>query len=236
MLSDDISIQLLKNFHKEVVTGILADAGYLRTEESAIFTMAGIAVYLPPAPSQIIPLLSELCMYINTATDHPLVIAASSHFWFEKIHPFLDGNGRVGRLLSFWILQKKNFSLSEYVAIEEYFDLHRDEYYSALSKDSQDITHFIHFFINSFYKQATYVLEHKPKMSIPSDLEMLLPRRAEIVQIVRDHVTVSFDFLQRRFQKIPERTLHNDISQLIKKGYITRKGTTRGALYSAPVK
>lgn len=60
----------------------------------------------------------------------------------------------------------------------------------------------------------------------------LLPRRAEIVEIVRDHKMVSFDFIARGFAAVPKSTLHFDIQQLLKQGYIKKLGTTRGVVYT----
>lgn len=59
----------------------------------------------------------------------------------------------------------------------------------------------------------------------------LLPRRAEIVEVIRDHKMVSFDFIARRFRRVPTRTLHYDLAQLIRAGYVKRLGATRGAQY-----
>jgi len=60
----------------------------------------------------------------------------------------------------------------------------------------------------------------------------LLSRRAEIVEIIRDHKMVSFDFIARRFRAVPTRTLHYDISQLVRFGYVKKLGNTRGAMYT----
>lgn len=59
----------------------------------------------------------------------------------------------------------------------------------------------------------------------------LLPRRREIVEIIRDHRMVTFDFISRRFAPVPKSSLHFDLSQLIKKGHIIKLGITRGAVY-----
>ncbi len=60
----------------------------------------------------------------------------------------------------------------------------------------------------------------------------LLPRREEIVNIIRDHQMVTFDFLTRRFVAVPKSTLHFDIKQLMKGNYIKKLGTTRGVVYT----
>lgn len=60
----------------------------------------------------------------------------------------------------------------------------------------------------------------------------LLPRRKEILRIIKDHQMVSFDFIKRRFISVPESTLHYDLRQLIKQGFIKKLGSTRGTNYT----
>ncbi len=231
LVTHDVTIELLTDFHNLVMSDLAWDAGTLRTEESAIFTMAGIAVYLSPAPSRVRPLLTELCAYANGREHSPLIVAALVHVWFEKIHPFVDGNGRVGRLLSALLLTKHAYGFSGLVPIEEYLDTHRDMYYGALQKDTQDVTKFVEFFLTALYEQAKISLAEANKPATLDPYERLLPRRAEIVRIIADHMLVSFDMLARRFPTVPSRTLHYDISQLIKDGYVLKKGSTRGVVY-----
>ena len=61
--------------------------------------------------------------------------------------------------------------------------------------------------------------------------DTLLPRRQEILAIIRDHKLISFDFLKRRFYKVPASSLHYDLKMLQKKGFIKKLGVTRGVLY-----
>lgn len=226
-----ITPELLIKLHALVLGGIGPDIAKFRNEDSAIFNQAGIAIYLPPAPQQIHTLIDALCSYCNTSKDPLLVIAALGHIWFEKIHPFLDGNGRVGRLLTALLLKKSNYDFGSIVPFEEYLDANRDLYYDALAIDRQDVTPFIEFFLTALLTQAKKSLKESanpPTIPFPN----LLPRRAEIVEIIKDHSLVSFDFLSRRFRSVPTRTLHYDLTQLIKQGYIKKLGSTRGAIYA----
>src|SRR5260221_394863 len=101
-IHNNLTIEVLKKTHSVVMDGLSSESGKLRAEPSAIFNMAGIAVYMTPPPKQIIPLLEDLLQFINQSGEDSatLVNGAISHYQFEKIHPFLDGNGRVGRLIS----------------------------------------------------------------------------------------------------------------------------------------
>ena len=105
-----------------------------------------------------------------------------------------------------------------------------EDYYYTLGKDVQDITPFIEYFLTALTSQANTSLE-EIKKPIPEHRAYLLPRRAEILDIIKDHHTVSFDFLTRRFRAIPTSTLHYDLLRLTKAGHITKLGSTRGALY-----
>jgi Fic family protein len=229
---NEITVDVLKKLHGEVLNNLSSGAGLLRGEESAIYNQAGIAVYLTPDPQKIRALLDELCSYINTTEDALPIVAGLAHVWFEKIHPFLDGNGRVGRLLSSYVLKKGGYDFSGLVPFEQYLDEHRDDYYYYLGHDKQDVTEFIEFYLTALLSQASISLKVVHKSEKPDKYSKLLPRRAEIMRIVEEHKIVSFDFLSRRFRAIPVRTLHYDLSQLTKAGLMQKMGSTRGVFYS----
>jgi Fic family protein len=229
---NEITVDVLKKFHEEVLYTLSSDAGHLRHEESAIFNQAGVAVYLTPDPQKVRELLDELCIYINTTKDALPIVAGLAHIWFEKIHPFLDGNGRVGRLLSAYILKKGGYDFSGLVPFEQYLDEHRDDYYYYLGHDKQDVTEFVEFYLTALFMQATISLKVVHDSDKPDRFAKLLPRRAEIMRIIEEHKIISFDFLSRRFRAIPARTLHYDLSQLAKSGLLQKMGSTRGVLYS----
>lgn len=232
IIVQEFTIDTFRKLHALVLRDISADAGHLRQEESAIYNQAGVAVYLTPAPQKIHTLLSALCVYVNTAKDFPPIAAAVAHIWFEKIHPFADGNGRVGRLLSAYVLKKGGYDFSGLVPFEEYLDEHRDDYYHFLEHDRQDVTEFVEFYLTALLSQARVSLTaaHMPQQ--PDTYAHLLPRRGEIMRILGDHKVISFDFLSRRFRAVPSRTLHYDLSQLTKAGLVQKIGSTRGAVYT----
>jgi DeoR/GlpR family transcriptional regulator of sugar metabolism len=62
--------------------------------------------------------------------------------------------------------------------------------------------------------------------------DCLLPRRQEILSIVRDHGMVTFDFIRRRFMRVTESTLHYDLKRLIAEGFLKKLGATRGVQYT----
>jgi len=231
-IPDIIDISYLLRLHKLVLHKLVHPslAGVIRTEPSAIFDSNNNVVYMTPPPSEINQLLIDLLHLVNDETNlFPLIKAPLAHMAFEKIHPFLDGNGRVGRLLFQAILAKHTYHFNWLLSIEELLQEKKQTYYSLLDQD--DATEFIEFMLQILLEESQRLKNQISSLSPPTDEDFLLPRRREILEIIRDHQTVSFDQIQRRFLKIPARTLRYDIKQLEKQGFIRKIGTTRGALY-----
>ncbi len=229
----DISLNLIKKLHELCLNTLGPDSGALRAEPSAVFNEAGVAIYLAPSPDQIRSKLAALFDYLNSSTDDALIRSAMSHFAFEKIHPFLDGNGRVGRLLITVVLRNDGYDLHGLLDLNHYLEKYRQDYYDLLLYNTSNITEFVCFILEGIRQQARVALrelQHKPKKEKPED--HLLPRRQEILAIVRDHEMVSFDFIARRFAAVPVSTLHNDLRQLQNKAFIKKLGSTRGVLYA----
>lgn len=228
-----ITADMVKKLHALVMDGLTSDAGMLRTEVSAIFNQAGVAIYMTLPPSEIAAHLDDLMQFINTSDEKGTVIAAISHFAFEKAHPFLDGNGRVGRILSTLILKQKGYEFRSLVSFEEYLENNRQYYYDCLNTSLTDITDFVEFFLQAIATQAEAALHQIKSLPQLDEIEeTLLPRRQEILSIIRDHQLVSFDMIRRRFMKVASSTLHYDLKQLLKFQLIKKKGSTRGVCYA----
>src|SRR3989338_5784490 len=225
-----ITLKEVSDLHAKVLEGLSPDCGCFRSEPSAIFNQAGEAVYITPAPDKIPSLLKQMLKFSNSNDEKfPLINAFISHLVFEKIHPFIDGNGRVGRLLIFAVL-KKNQKYPFFVPFEEYLDEHRDGYYNHLDKGLKNTEEYLLFMLEAFYGQTEKLkkdLEAETKEGTP----LLTPRQEEILNIIKDQMIVSFDQIQRRFMQVPKRTLSFDLKKLIDQGLVIKIGKTKGSFY-----
>ncbi len=114
------------------------------------------ATYVPPEPLKVSGCMSNLERYIHFREDDCLVQLAIVHAQFEIIHPYLDGNGRVGRILMPLFLYEKKMLSSPMFYLSAYLEAHREEYYArllAVSKDN-DWLGWISFFLKAILEQA----------------------------------------------------------------------------------
>lgn len=159
---DPITIELLCEMHDRLLSGVRgneADPGELRTTQNFIGSTPYIqdARYVPPPPNEIPGLLDDLLKYANQKTDlHPLLRIGLVHYQFETIHPFLDGNGRLGRLLISLLLQRDGLLPEPYLYLSSYFNARRSEYVDHLLAVSQrgEWEEWLLFFLRGVQSQA----------------------------------------------------------------------------------
>jgi len=135
-----LSLRLIKEIHKTMLSGGRGSKkapGEFRTSQNWIGgTRPGNAGFVPPPPHRVIECMGLLEKFLH---DDPvktplLVKAALAHVQFETIHPFLDGNGRVGRLLITLLLCAEGALAQPMLYLSLYFKQHRDEYYDLLQR------------------------------------------------------------------------------------------------------
>lgn len=134
-----LSVRLLRDAHRLLLDGIRGNGkqpGELRRSQNWIGgTRPGNAVFVPPPPERVPELLADLERFIHDAAQPlpPLVKVALVHLQFETIHPFLDGNGRIGRLLIAALLEHWGLLPEPLMYLSGYLKQHQTEYYRRLS-------------------------------------------------------------------------------------------------------
>ena len=163
-----VSVRLIREIHAELMQGVRGgrlQPGELRTSQNWIgpagCTLA-TASFVPPPPHEVPQALGELERYLHQDDGlPPLVKTALAHVQFETIHPFLDGNGRVGRLLITFLLTEQGILHKPVLYLSHYFKQHRQRYYELLQavRDRGDWEDWLRFFLQGVVEVAAEAAE-----------------------------------------------------------------------------
>lgn len=199
-----ISNRLIKKMHYILLQsgrGQSKQPGEFRKSQNWIGgTRPGNAVFVPPPATKVIPLMSTLEKYINNqgTTTSPLIKSALSHIQFETIHPFLDGNGRVGRLLILLILISEKIIQTPILYISLFFKENREEYYRLLNlvRETGDWEAWLFFFFEAI------TLTSKNVISIINEIELIFKKDEESLENIGRKRITSIKIL-KEFQARP---------------------------------
>lgn len=159
--------------HKIVVSGLInsENVGVFRT--GPVYVVNVLAnrkeqlVYTPPTAVKTLSLIKELLSWLKQNKNiHPIIRAGFFHYQFETIHPFIDGNGRVGRLLTLLHLYQSDWGFRRCLVLEDYYNRDRKRYYlglqtgkNYLSRREADLTGWLDYFVAGFLDEAEKVKE-----------------------------------------------------------------------------
>ena len=210
--------------HKLLMSGLVDMPGQFRTGEVGVIQGDRIAHLAPPGWN-VDNLKTNLFRYLKEGEDNLIIKSCVFHYEMEFIHPFMDGNGRMGRLWQTVILMKEN-PVFEYLPIEQEIKKSQEEYYNVLSQcDKEGLS----------TKFVEYLLG-KIKLSLA---ELVDTQRENFTDIERlnyflDQIDTG-DFTRKdylkMFPKISTATATRDLRKGVEEGILTRKGSDRLATY-----
>lgn len=170
-IDDEISVELIKNLHSTLMTGVRGGdkrPGEFRNDQRAIGSRDPMkARFVPPAEHRVSYEMETLMNYINDGSDFdPLIDIALTHYQFETIHPFADGNGRMGRLLITLMLDNHNLLPDPFLYFSSFFNHHREEYIQRLFEvNSQGKwEEWLNFFLDGVIDQSKEVILRSRKL------------------------------------------------------------------------
>jgi Fic family protein len=218
------SVTSLYKAHKLLMTGLVEQAGKLRTKSVGIVKGKQLAHAAPPA-SMLKAFLNNLFHYLKKEDELLLIKSCVFHYEFEFIHPFMDGNGRMGRLWQTLIL-KEHSAVFEFLPIELIIKQKQKEYYHALSlSDKQgESTPFIEFMLAVINEALEDVLKTQNKTLSSKDRINLFKEQIKTRRFSRQ------DYL-RAFKEISTATASRDLKQAVDLGLIKKEGDKNKSEY-----
>lgn len=172
---DPFNLKDMLSAHKVLMAGLTNEAGRFRTGGVGVFEEDRL-VHMAPLASVVPELMHNLINWVRESDAHPLITSCVFHYEFEFIHPFSDGNGRMGRMWQTLLLSRwKPFFA--WLPVETLIREHQQEYYSALAESTKasDSSIFIEFMLRSIFKVLDELIQtDQVREQVTEQVERLL--------------------------------------------------------------
>lgn len=232
-----ISVRLVREVHKVLLTGVRGQEkrpGDFRTSPVWIGSATDspdTAAFVPPLPDDLGDLLADWERFVNEARQlPPLVRCALMHYQFETIHPFLDGNGRVGRLLIILMLLEEGLLSQPILYVSAYMETNRREYYERLQavREEGSIQEWLQFFLTAVKRQAVDADNRAARLvhlreRYREQLSGVRNRSPEVVELLFSNPFITVRRVERAL-RMTNQGARNLIDSLERRGWLTRVG------------
>ncbi len=243
-----ITEESFKHIHSLTTFRVLPEehvGTYRKTQVVVKNSQTGEITFRPPPSIEIPFLITSFFEWLNaTSPDdlHPGLKAGIVHYEIVRIHPFLDGNGRVARSIATLVLFKGGYDIKRFFSLEEYYDREPMRYYESLQKASADdgnLTAWLEYFTEGLAIELTRIKEKvkslstdlKLKKSFGGQQMALSERQIKIVEFIQENGFVQNKSFFELFPMISEDTVLRELKDLMKKGIVRKEGTTKGVKY-----
>ena len=196
-----------------------------------------VGEYTPPLPHRVEPLMSDLLTWWNkeAAKVSPVLSSAIVHHQFEVIHPFADGNGRAGRMLSLWELYRRGFDNHHIFSVDEFYWEDRPRYYAALENveaEEGDLTSWLEYSAEGLRGTLERVWSRIQKLSANTGKKKLVlrPKQEQLLHLLREHKAMTPREIWDGVGVSKQGAL-DLLRPLIKAGLVRRIGTKKTGRY-----
>ncbi len=243
-----ISEEVIKHLHSLVSFKLLPDeqvGEYRKTQVVVKNSQTGEITFRPPPAVEVAFLIADFIMWVNGTTNedvHPALKAGIVHYELVRIHPFLDGNGRVARAVATLVLFSEGYDIKKFFSLEEYYDREPMNYYDALQSVGQsqgNLTRWLEYFSEGLAIELARIKEKvkslstdlKIKKSLGGQQLALTERQIKIIEFVQEQGFLQNKAFFELFPMISEDTVLRELKDLLKKGIVKKEGSTKGARY-----
>jgi len=220
--------------HKIIATGVMdqGSSGRYRT------IRVRVGPYVPPAPDDVSGLMRELLVWWNGPSGEltPIMSSAILHYRFEAIHPFADGNGRMGRALALWELYRRGFDTHHIFSVDEFYWEDRPRYYEmlqAVRREGDDLSGWLEYTAEGLLLTLERVwtrLQHLSAQSRHTKI-VLRPRQERLLQFLADRKSMTPRAIWDALGVSKQGAL-DLLRPLVEAGLVKRIGTRKSGSYT----
>ncbi len=250
----DITEETIKHIHALTTYRLLPEdvvGEYRKTQVVVKNAQTGEVTFRPPPAIEVPFLMEAFLEWLNTdaGETHAVLKAGIVHYEIVRIHPFLDGNGRLARAAATLVLFLHNYDIKKFFSLEEYYDREPIHYYEALQSVNrtdgnmpgghQDLTKWLEYFSEGLAIELTRIKEKvktlstdlKIKKSFGGQQLTLTERQIKIVEYIQENGFLQNKAFFELFPMVSEDTVLRELKDLLQKGIVKKEGTTKGARY-----
>lgn len=247
------TIETILEIHRLTTEKVLPleSCGKFRVRQVVIKnTKTGQVSYTPPPAVEIPYLVEDLVNWINSdegKITHPVIKAGIIHYEIARIHPFLDGNGRVARAIATLVMFLDDYDIRKFFSFEEYFDKNPMDYYLTLQAVSnqlvldtheRDLTPWLEYFVEGVAIELVRVKEKVQRISVDAAVKdklggqvMLNERQMAIMEYLHRHKSMQNKDFRKIFPDYSDDTVLRELKFLKQKGLVKKMGGTKKATY-----
>lgn len=249
-----LTVETILEMHRLTVERIVAlqYQGTFRSRQVVIKnSLTGQVSYTPPPAVEVPFLIEDLVNWVNSEEGreiHPVIKAGIVHYELARVHPFVDGNGRVARAVVTLILFLEGYDIKKFFSLEEYFDGDPMNYYLTLQVVSnqlvldtheRDLTPWLEYFIEGVAIELNRVKERVQRISVDARIKdklggtqlMLNERQMLIMEYLQRHKSIANREFRKIFPDHSDDTVLRELKFLRQKGLVKKSGGTKKATY-----
>jgi len=243
-----ITTQAILRLHKVIINGLVEKekAGMFRPGQVYVVNVLPNkeeeVAYTPPKSTEVPEKVAELVGWLKGNGEiHPVLKTGLFHYQFETIHPFTDGNGRTGRLLTLLQLYLSGWDFKKILVLEDYYNRNRKAYYEALqtgatykTRQDADLTNWLEYFVAGFLDEAKRVKDQVLNLSVVGDVgstrNVLDKDEIQIVDFVITMGQITSEDVAD-ILGVPKRTAQDKLKRLEDAKVLKKKGSGPNTVY-----
>lgn len=243
-----VSEEVVKHLHSLIAHRLLAEdqvGEYRKTQVVVKNAQTGEITFRPPPAVEVSFLIPDFLAWLNAVMNddlHPALKAGIVHYELVRIHPFLDGNGRVARAVATLVLFSEGYDIKRFFSLEEYYDREPIHYYEALQsvgREEGNLNSWLEYFTEGLAIELTRIKDKvkslstdlKIKKSLGGQQLALTERQIKIMEFIQEQGFLQNKAFFELFPMVSEDTVLRELKDLLKKGIVKKEGTTKGARY-----
>lgn len=226
--------------HMRMIKGLLpaARSGKYRNVQNYVIDARNKVIFTPPAPTKVAGRMKELFKWLKDDDQHPIVRSAVFHHEFLTIHPFVDGNGRVARAISQWLLWEKGTDPLVTLGLDDFFAQNRARYYEMIQQTRDmdgDYTHWVEYVAEGLMNSIATVQKRIKEGSLRLARIALTPKQDELLALFRKYKVLRAAQICQSMN-INRSRVNQLIAPLVRAGIVQKEGAARSVRYRLSAK